>query len=292
MVVAQQVLVDVLAKPFPEIMCELVFNPLKMTHSTYNQPLTPDWDAIAATAHPINGTPLEGKYFIYPELAAAGLWTTSADLAKLGLELMGVLHDQPPTVWSKQTILEMLRPQTAQSQGANGLLLGLGFAVRGTGAGAYFFHGGLNIGFVAEMRFYRSTGQGAIVMLNSNEGHFLREEVMRSVGQEYGWADVLPAEKTIMALSQIDRYSGTYSTEAGLTFKVTSWDGNLFVQCEQQSPVQIFPTSELEFFAKAVNTSVSFEKDDIGNITVMSLAQAGVMSLGLVDKQIRAEKRA
>jgi CubicO group peptidase (beta-lactamase class C family) len=35
MVIAQQVLVDVFAKPFPDIMRELVFEPLGMTHSTY-----------------------------------------------------------------------------------------------------------------------------------------------------------------------------------------------------------------------------------------------------------------
>jgi hypothetical protein len=99
---------------------------------------------------------------------------------------MKVLHDYPPTVWSKQTVLEMLRPHTAQSEGTNGLFVGLGFAGRGTGVGAYFLHGGTNIGFVAEMRFYRSTGQGAIVMLNSNEGYLLHEKVMRAIGQEYG----------------------------------------------------------------------------------------------------------
>jgi CubicO group peptidase (beta-lactamase class C family) len=291
MVVAQQVLVDVLAKPFPEIMRELMFKPLGMTHSTYEQPLTPSWEAIAAVAHPINGTPLEGKYFIYPELAAAGLWTTPTDLAKLGLELMRVLHDRHSAIWNKETITEMLRPQTEQSQGSNGLLIGLGFAGRGMGEGAYFIHGGTNIGFVAEMRFYRSTGQGAIVMVNSNEGHLLREEVMKSIGQEYGWADVFPPEKLIATLSLDNSYSGVYLTKAGLKFEIATEDGNLFLHCEQHPPLQIFPTSELEFFATAANTTISFEKDDTGNITTMNLGQSGVMSLGLVDKQIKAERQ-
>jgi CubicO group peptidase (beta-lactamase class C family) len=285
-------LMDMLAKPFPEIMRELVLSPLGMAHSTFDQPLTPDWEAIAATAHPINGTPLGGKYLIYPELAAAGLWTTPTDLAKLGVELMRVLHDQPPAIWSKETISEMLRPQTPQSEGANGLQLGLSFASRGIDEEAYFFHGGTNIGFVAEMRFYKSTGQGAIVMVNSNEGSSLREEVMRSVGQEYAWAGVLPPQKTIVSLPETNQYLGIYSTKTGLTFKVIEDNGNFFLQCEQQPPLQLFPTSELEFFAKAVNTSVSFEKDNAGDITAMNLNQTGVMSLGLVDKQIRAERQA
>lgn len=208
MVVAQQVLVDVLAKPFPDIMRELVFEPLGMTHSTYDQPLRPDWTAISATAHPINGTPLGGKYLIYPELAAAGLWTTAMDLAKLGVELMNVLRGRNPIVWRKETIEEMLRPQTEQSEGANGLFVGLGFAGRGTGEGSYFTHGGTNIGFVAEIRFYSSMGKGAVVMLNSNEGAPLRDELMRAIGQTYDWPDVLLPEKTISPLSQADRYIG------------------------------------------------------------------------------------
>lgn len=291
MVVAQQVLVDMLGKPFPKIMRELVLEPLGMTNSTYQQPITTDWIIRAATAHPINGTPLRGKHFIYPEMAAAGLWTTPTDLAKLGVELMQVLHGKSPTVWSQETIAEMLRPQTEQSEGADGLFLGLGFAGKGTGDGSYFFHGGTNVGFVALMRFYSCTGRGAVVMLNSNEGDPLREEVMRAIGQEYDWPDVFPKEKTIIALSQADSYSGLYLTKAELQYKVVSQDGNLFLQCGQQPPLQLFPTSKLEFFAKAVNTSISFEKDDTGNITAMTLNQSGVMTLGQADKQIRAERQ-
>ncbi|MBE9100937.1 serine hydrolase [Vacuolonema iberomarrocanum] len=291
MVVGQQVLVDLLQKPFPDIMRELVFEPLGMTHSTYQQPLPPQIDAIAATAHPINGTPLGGKYMIYPELAAAGLWTTPTDLAKLGIELMGVLQGRSPAICSKETITEMLRPQTKQSEGGNGLFVGLGFAGRGEKEGAYFGHGGTNIGFVAEMRFYKSTGQGAIVMLNSNEGAPLRDEVMRAIGQAYNWADALPPERSTIPLTQTENYSGWYATEAGLTFQITNQDGTLFLHYEQQPPLQLFPTSELEFFAQAVNVNITFEQSETGSITVMHLNQAGVMTLGLVDKQIRAKRQ-
>ena len=292
MTVAQQVLVDVLGKPFPEIMHELVLEPLGMNNSTYQQPLTTDWAVKAATAHPINGTPLGGKHFVYPEMAAAGLWTTPTDLAKLRVELMRVLHGKSPAVWSQETIAEMLRPQTEQSEGVNGLFLGLGFAGNGIGDGSYFFHGGTNVGFVALMRFYAHIGKGAVVMLNSNEGEPLLEEVMRAIGQEYDWPDMFGKEKTIIALSPADSYSGLYLTKAGLQFKIVSQDGNLFLQCRQQPPLQFFPTSELEFFAKAANTSISFERDDTGNITAMTLSQAGVMSLRpQADKQIRAERK-
>ncbi|MDZ7969997.1 MAG: serine hydrolase [Nostoc sp. DedSLP03] len=83
MTIAQQVLVDLLGQTFPEIMHELVLEPLGMTNSTYQQPLPNDWLTLSATAHLGSGIPVEGKHHIYPEMAAAGLWTTPSDLAKM-----------------------------------------------------------------------------------------------------------------------------------------------------------------------------------------------------------------
>ncbi|MEH2144790.1 serine hydrolase domain-containing protein [Nostoc sp.] len=223
--VAQQVLVDVLGKPFPEIMRELVLDPLGMINSTYQQPLPNDWAARAATAHPFSGVPLEGKHHVYPEMAAAGLWTTALDLAKVGVELLRVLRGFSPTVWSKETVEEMLRPQQIeQTQGANesfvglgnGLFVGLGFfAGGGIGDGFYFFHSGKNEGFVALMRVYAHIGKGAVVMLNSNEVELI-QEVMRALTFEYDWPDVFEKEKPIITLSQAESYSGLYLTKSGL----------------------------------------------------------------------------
>jgi CubicO group peptidase (beta-lactamase class C family) len=74
--VAQQVVVDQLKRPFPDIMHSLVLDPLGMADSTYEQPPPAERAAQAATAHPGNNIPLLGKYHVYPEMAAEGLWTT------------------------------------------------------------------------------------------------------------------------------------------------------------------------------------------------------------------------
>ena len=84
--VAQQAVVDVLNKPFPQIMRELVLDPLGLTHSTYEQPLPKRWVAQAATGHPWKENPVNGKFHTYPEMAAAGLWTTASDLATISVE--------------------------------------------------------------------------------------------------------------------------------------------------------------------------------------------------------------
>jgi hypothetical protein len=115
---------------------------------------------------------------------------------------------------------------------------------------------------------------------------------MRAIALEYDWPDVFEKEKPIIPLSQTEKYSGLYLTKSGVQFKVVTQNENLFIQCDQQPPLQFFPTSELEFFAKTVNTSICFERDDTGNITAMTLSQAGVTSLRQqADKEIRAERQ-
>jgi CubicO group peptidase (beta-lactamase class C family) len=84
--VVQQILMDLLGKPFPQIVRELVFEPVGMVHSTYEQPLPERYWPLAATGHPHNARPLEGRWHTYPEMAAAGLWTTACDLARFALE--------------------------------------------------------------------------------------------------------------------------------------------------------------------------------------------------------------
>jgi CubicO group peptidase (beta-lactamase class C family) len=80
--VMQQLLVDELGKPFPEIMQELVLRPAGMTSSTYEQPLPDALRSRAATGHRRNGRPVNGRWHTYPEMAAAGLWATPEDLAR------------------------------------------------------------------------------------------------------------------------------------------------------------------------------------------------------------------
>jgi CubicO group peptidase (beta-lactamase class C family) len=282
--VAQQLLVDVLGKQFPEIMHELVFEPLEMNNSTYKQPLPSDWVTCSATAHPWKGIPLLGRHHLYPEMAAAGLWTTPTDLAKAGLELLKVLNDKKqPALLGKETIVSMLRPQSPDQEGLETEFYGLGFACQGQDESFYFGHSGGDEGFIALLRVYRNIGKGAVIMLNSNEGYPLIKEIMRAIALEYKWPAVLPEEKNVIELADTTVYAGKYITQKGLQFHITSNNGNITVQFAQQPPLSFFPLSELEFFAVAINTKMQFEKDTTGNIQALNVNQSG--------KQIRAEKQ-
>src|SRR6266404_1836523 len=186
--VAQQLVVDVLGKPFPRIMRELVLDPSGMKHSTYEQPLPRSWQDSAATAHPYKNHPLDGKWHVYPEMAAAGLWTTPSDLARAGIELQLALKGESNCVLSAETASRMLTPGIEEE-------IGIGFFLSGTGRVVRFGHSGWDEGFVAEMTMYKETGSGAVIMINSNEGNPMLYEIERAIAREYDWTGYFPEEK-------------------------------------------------------------------------------------------------
>jgi CubicO group peptidase (beta-lactamase class C family) len=273
--VAQQAVVDTLGMAFPEIMRTVVFEPLSLAHSTYEQPLPDSRAAKAAAAHPWKGIPLEGKHHIYPEMAAAGLWTTPTDLAIVGSELLRAIHGKSDSFLAVETIEAMLQPQLKHQQAGEGEYAGLGFFCAGKDASFFFGHGGWDEGFVAMLRVYKNIGKGAVVMLNSNEGFPLLEEIMRAIAQEYDWPEVFPAEKVVVELPAADNYTGIYATEAGVEFNVINQNGAIALQLAQQPALPLLPTSELDFFTKALNTSVVFEKDTEGQVIALTVRQNG-----------------
>jgi CubicO group peptidase (beta-lactamase class C family) len=86
-IIMQQLLEDVTGKPFPALMQKTILGKLGMTHSSYLQPLPKElWDS-AAIGHGTNGEKLKGNWNTYPEMAAAGLWTTPSDLARFAIDI-------------------------------------------------------------------------------------------------------------------------------------------------------------------------------------------------------------
>jgi CubicO group peptidase (beta-lactamase class C family) len=80
-------MVDVTGAVFPEFMKNNVLSPLGMKNSTYQQPLPPELAKLTATGHYNNRSLVEGRWHIYPEMAAAGLWTTPSDLARFAISI-------------------------------------------------------------------------------------------------------------------------------------------------------------------------------------------------------------
>lgn len=184
-VVIQQLLEDVTGKPFSTLMQD-VLNKVGMNNSTFEQPLPKSQIAVAAAGHDDKGNTIEGNWHTYPEMAAAGLWTTASDLARFIIEIQQSASEKPDSFLNKETVEEMLTPQVKG--------WGLGIELP-EGESARFVHGGANEGFQCLLVGYKNTGQGAIVMTNSDRGLALALEIINSIAQEYDWSDRLPNHK-------------------------------------------------------------------------------------------------
>lgn len=202
--IEQLVLVETTGKPFPALMQELVLGPLGMRDSTFEQPLSGAWAPSAATAHDGSGHPLAGGCHVYPEMAAAGLWTTPTDLLRWSIGIADARSGRPGGVLSARMAAEMLTPQKPP--------FGLGPVVGGEGPALHFGHPGEDEGFLSEVRYYPETGRGAAVMVNAAGGRALLAEVLEAIASEYGWPDERPNEVAAVAVEPALRGAlpGTY----------------------------------------------------------------------------------
>ena len=183
--IVHQMVLDVAGIPFADFMQTTVLHPLGMNHSTYEQPLPATMQENAAAGTNIDGTEVPGRWHVYPEQAAAGLWTTPSDLARLAIALMNAERGLDNPVISAGTVKEMLTPQRDTDDGSNAQM-GLGIFLQGSGKDAHFFHAGADEGFQAQLLGYDG-GYGVVVMVNSDNGLRLAAEIIKSVEREYGW---------------------------------------------------------------------------------------------------------
>lgn len=182
-VLAQQTLVDATQQPFEDLMNETVLEPLAMTNSSFSQALSEDSLARISAGHNSSGLNIPGDYNTYPEMSAAGLWTTPQDLAKFLIELQLSLLNQSNQVLAGEVIDQMITPIDDPAFGIANESYGLGFTIWKEGDESYFGHGGVNAGFISQMIAHKSSGLGAVVMTNGDNGGLLIEEIISLIQQ-------------------------------------------------------------------------------------------------------------
>jgi CubicO group peptidase (beta-lactamase class C family) len=171
-------MMDVTGKAFPELLRETVLDKIGMMDSSYEQPLPAARAAMTAIGTYGDGKPVHGKWHIYPEMAAAGLWTTPTDLAKFAIEIANSRHGKSNRVLSQKMTEEMLTPVMDRS--------GLGFFMEKENPGQ-FGHNGADEGFQALLTMNSETGKGLAIMADSDDGIAVANCVLRRVAQEYAW---------------------------------------------------------------------------------------------------------
>jgi CubicO group peptidase (beta-lactamase class C family) len=187
--IAQQVAVDLTGQPFPDFMRETLLGPLRMTNSTFEQPLPQRLWPRAADGYYGDGMPVHRGWHVYPTMAAAGLWTTPGDLAAFVIAIENALRGRgkPPI---DATVASEMTTKASDS-------FGLGPELQP----GYFTHNGANEGFRGVFVGLTTGGRGVVVLTNSDNGLALTDEVVHSVAKAYTWPVLQPQPKTAIALS-------------------------------------------------------------------------------------------
>jgi CubicO group peptidase (beta-lactamase class C family) len=238
---------------FADLMRTEVLAPLDMAHSTYAQPLPPSGWANAAVGYRETGRPVDGRAHTYPEQAAAGLWTTPSDLARMLLAVRAVVRGER-TDFLPDTLARQILVRQA------GGPMGIGFFVNGAGDSLNFGHGGSNEGFRAQATLYLDSGDGAVVMTNSDAGQRLVGEILATVALANGWRGYLSPEVVLQPVPRgtLDRYVGLWRSEKLPPARIARRGDGLTFQIEGDAAVPMVALGPAEFYIAEADARVRF----------------------------------
>jgi CubicO group peptidase (beta-lactamase class C family) len=173
--VLQLLLTERFQRPFPELMQRIVLGRLGMNNSTFEQPLPQSRAARTAVGFHDTGRSYTGGWHTYPEMAAAGLWTTPTDLSLFAIAVASAVMGESNKIIEREVAERMIIPHIGRH--------GLGFV----GAQGWFGHTGSNAGYRCELICRADASHGAVVMTNSDSGGRLIRPVLQAIAQESGW---------------------------------------------------------------------------------------------------------
>lgn len=183
MMVAQMAVMDASKMAFEDYTEQAIFKPLSMQHTTFAQPLPERFKSQAAWGYSAAAW-YKGTPYVYPQQAAAGLYTTPTDLAKFVIELQKAYQGKSALL--QQSLAKtMLTAQTTISEGAYREQMAVSpFLLQHIDSqedkGVYFEHTGVNAGFAAYAIGNLTEGYGAVI-LSKSKTKPRRFQVIRSL---------------------------------------------------------------------------------------------------------------
>ena len=277
--IAQLLASDATGEPFPALMKRLVLDPAGMRRSTYENPLPPRRHREAASGHERADTPVPGRFHTYPEMAAAGLWTTAPELARWAIALSKAYNGQRGGVLSPEMARQMVAKQQVVGQQYGGGHFGLGVAVAGDGDSISFSHGGRDEGFVAHVQMWPKLGRGYALLTNGVSGPFMNE-VRRAFGEMYGLGAVPRQDRVALELDTasfaplVGRYIFVIRGDTiPLSFSIESGSLTLFNPFNKQR-IRLWPEASDTFFDANNGQTYIFERDSTRAITAVRVGRA------------------
>ncbi|MDR6806916.1 CubicO group peptidase (beta-lactamase class C family) [Dyadobacter sp. BE34] len=265
--VMQQLMVDVTGADFPEFMKNTVLSPLGMRNSTYQQPLPPELAKMTAIGHYNNRSAVEGRWHIYPEMAAAGLWTTSSDLARFAIAVQNAYAGKSGNVLSQAMTRQMLTDQKNRD--------GLGVFLQGDSATLRFGHNGRDEGFDALLTASVGKGQGVAIMINANDNSHMMNRIVDFIADYYHW-NGFPVKTAKPVTVDVDpntlkAFEGRYELFNNRMVTFQAENQRLFTLEDGFVDEEFVPVAHNKFTSTDRNVSVIFNSDGAGNVIGFTL---------------------
>ena len=234
---------------FSSVVQVKLFNELGMEHSSFS-PREED----KVQGNDGRGAVLSGKFRLFPTLAAAGLWTTPSDLAKVAIAIQKSLSGDPESILSKALAEEMVRGQASAPHN------GLGVFVDKGPHSTYFYHEGDNPGYKTCL-VANDHGDGLVVMTNSDNGEHLYNELKETVLRAFEWPDraieLLPPLPPPMSERENEewfkKFGGTYSDQGWNVTITRNEDGKISMEFSadlpqkwDEPPCLVFPLEDMK----------------------------------------------
>ena len=211
--------------------------------------------------------------YVYPQQAAAGLYSTPTDLAKFFIDVQKSYVGKGK-VLGKAMAQQMLRPQQNVSDGSYKEQIGIGpFLLQRTDnkkiEGEYFEFTGVNAGFLAFGIASKVGGNGVVIMMNTGDDvNGLGKEIRRSVAKTYNWTNFLPEEIQPINLSenQLDKFTGRYRMSEDEVLYLRRENNYLVENINEGGDIYCFPVSKDTIVFTDYNIKGFFQRDAKGEV--------------------------
>ena len=271
-IIAQLALMDVSKKSFSNLTQEILFDKLGMKNSTFEQPVPSKYAKQSSWAYSAASW-FKGMPYVYPQQAAAGLYTTPTDLAKFFIEIQKSYLGKGKLL-SQATTIKMLTAQQNVSDGGYKEQIGIGpFLIQRTDnkdpKGVYFEFTGVNAGFLAYGMASVEGGNGVIIMLNSGDDqNGIGKEIRRAVAKVYNWTNFLPTEiKPInMSDKELDIFVGRYRMSTNEVLDLRKEKNYLVETINEGGDIYCFPVSKDTIIFTDFNIKGFFKRNENGDV--------------------------
>jgi len=241
--ISQLIVSDVTGMPYENYMQKEVLQPLAMNNSTYKQPYTKGKWENYATAYYGDGKEVKERFHVYPEMAAAGLWTNPTDLSKFIIETQLSYLGKSKKVLSQVITKRMLTFYVDSA-------VGLGVFFSKEDGKKFFSHGGADEGFRAFYFGSFEDGYGAVVMVNSDNGRIMNE-ILHSIEGVYGWPKQFKVtkRKTIaLPADSLKKFAGKYYFDDGDSATLILQTGGAYISLNKEASAKMYFTTSGSFF--------------------------------------------